>query len=127
MTSIRNLVTLCFFAVFFTASTLSLCALLALLYRFLWSTESSLMPLVDSLGGAVRRVGDCESFPSSSADGNVTEYLGIPFGNVGKVGALCRGRLRGVPAGHGATPWRCALVSAVPMETFAEAADSGHD
>nr|XP_037284956.1 acetylcholinesterase-like [Rhipicephalus microplus] len=44
------------------------------------------MPLVDSLGGAIRRVDDCESFPSSSADGNVTEYLGIPFGIVGKSG-----------------------------------------
>ncbi|KAL1442703.1 hypothetical protein MTO96_030665 [Rhipicephalus appendiculatus] len=74
------------FIAFLTVSTLSLCALVALLYRFVWSAGTELAPLVDSLGGAVKGVDHCENFPGGSTDGNVTEYLGIPFGHVGKSG-----------------------------------------
>ncbi|KAH6937900.1 hypothetical protein HPB50_005034 [Hyalomma asiaticum] len=71
---------------FLTVAALSLCGLLALLYRLVSCSGSAPAPLTDSLGGAVKSVDHCGTLPSGSTDGNVTEYLGIPFGHVGKSG-----------------------------------------
>ncbi|XP_037508974.2 cholinesterase [Rhipicephalus sanguineus] len=84
MAPIPNPIIVRLFAAFLTVAIISLCALLALLYRFVWFSGSELAPLADSLGGVVKRVDHCESFPGGSAVGNVTEYLGIPFDHVGK-------------------------------------------
>ncbi|XP_065304429.1 cholinesterase 2-like isoform X1 [Dermacentor albipictus] len=92
-----------------TVAALSLCGLLALLYRFVCLAGHEPAPLADSLGGTVKGIDHCEGFPGGSADGNVTEYLGVPYGRVGQSGRFAEAafveyrpgmplRLGGVPA-----------------------------
>nr|XP_050043669.2 cholinesterase 1-like [Dermacentor andersoni] len=113
-----------------TVAALSLCGLLALLYRFVWLAGREPASLADSLGGTVKGIDHCEGFPGGSADSNVTEYLGVPYGRVGQSGRFAEAAFveyrPGMPLRFGGVP-ACPQYPWSPVPRLPTVGTSGSD